>query len=114
MFSFLDKPVSESIELIETKQRCPHSSYPLSQGIVFDVEDFGVVLSAGIACPKHNWSFDLFTGLSDRSSYELTVWEVQLREVSGSSRASASPEVASDEPKETEKEVWVRRKLRMG
>lgn len=36
-------------------QQCPHSSYPLSQGIPFDIEDFGIVLSAGLTCPKHNW-----------------------------------------------------------
>ncbi|KAL2261060.1 hypothetical protein VTK26DRAFT_4748 [Humicola hyalothermophila] len=80
--------------------QCPHSSYPLSQGIPFDIEDFGIVLSAGITCPKHNWSFDLFTGMSDRGNYKLKVWEVQLRDIDG---------------KDTDdKEVWVRRKPRTG
>ncbi|KAK4141593.1 uncharacterized protein C8A04DRAFT_38987 [Dichotomopilus funicola] len=80
--------------------QCPHSSYPLSQGIPFDIEDFGVVLSAGLTCPKHNWSFDLFSGRSDRGNYKLKVWEVQLRDVEGGT--------AND------KEVWVRRKPRIG
>jgi nitrite reductase/ring-hydroxylating ferredoxin subunit len=58
------------------------------------------VLSAGLTCPKHNWSFDLFSGRSDRGNYKLNVWEVELREVGGATAA--------------EKEVWVRRKPRMG
>ncbi|KAB5525554.1 hypothetical protein GE09DRAFT_473998 [Coniochaeta sp. 2T2.1] len=86
--------------------RCPHSSYPLSQGILFDVEDFGIALSAGIHCPKHNWSFDLFTGMSDRAAYRLTIWETQLREVDGEKKDNAS-----DKP---DKEVWVRRKPKVG
>ena len=98
--------------LIARHQKCPHSSFPLSQGTPFDIEDFGVVLSAAVTCPKHNWSFDLFTGLSDRAMYKLTVWEVQLRHV------GASPPKAADGPDRnsdgTEKEVWVRRKPRMG
>ncbi|KAJ4341888.1 hypothetical protein N0V87_001553 [Didymella glomerata] len=76
---------------------CPHSSYPLSNGTPFDIEDFGVKLSAGITCPKHDWSFDLHTGKSDRGSYKLAVWETQLRK--------------SDSGEE---EVWVRRKQRIG
>ncbi|KFH45605.1 Rieske domain-containing protein-like protein [Hapsidospora chrysogenum ATCC 11550] len=92
--------------------KCPHSSFPLSQGTPFDIEDFGVVLSAGVMCPKHNWSFDLFTGISDRARYKLKVWEVQLRDV------GAKPPTAADKADRnwdgTEKEVWVRRKPRMG
>ncbi|KAH6650666.1 hypothetical protein F5144DRAFT_55979 [Chaetomium tenue] len=80
--------------------QCPHSSFPLSQGIPFDIEDFGIVLSAGLTCPKHNWSFDLFSGRSDRGNYKLKVWEVELRETRGAQAA--------------EKEVWVRRKPRIG
>ncbi|KAK3369360.1 hypothetical protein B0T24DRAFT_632447 [Lasiosphaeria ovina] len=80
--------------------KCPHSSYPLSDGAPFDIEDFGIALSAGITCPKHGWSFDLFSGMADRGSYRLKVWEVQLRDVSGAQGA--------------EQEVWVRRKQRMG
>ncbi|OJJ45222.1 hypothetical protein ASPZODRAFT_99074 [Penicilliopsis zonata CBS 506.65] len=72
--------------------RCPHSSFPLSQGSLFDIEDFGITLSAGITCPKHGWSFDLFSGAGDRGNYRLKVWEVQLRE----------------------EEVWVRKKQRIG
>ncbi|OIW23421.1 hypothetical protein CONLIGDRAFT_586009 [Coniochaeta ligniaria NRRL 30616] len=93
---------------------CPHSSYPLSQGILFDVEDFGVALSAGISCPKHGWSFDLFTGMSDRAAYRLAVWEVQLRQIGEGAHASASSEDTDNGSDATEKEVWVRRKPRIG
>ncbi|WPH03551.1 Rieske domain-containing protein [Acrodontium crateriforme] len=72
--------------------QCPHSSFPLSQGRVFDIEDFGIVLSAGIMCPKHDWSFDIFSGRSDRGTYKLNVWEV----------------------KTDDSQVWVRRKQRIG
>ncbi|RHZ55769.1 Rieske (2Fe-2S) protein [Aspergillus thermomutatus] len=85
--------------------QCPHSSFPLSQGSLFDIEDFGVVLSAGITCPKHGWSFDLFSGQSDRGNYKLKVWEVQQRDL------PASADGASET---TDKEVWVRRKQRIG
>lgn len=88
---------------------CPHSSYPLSQGTPFDIEDFGVILSAGLTCPKHGWSFDIFTGTADRGNYQLDIWETQLRETK------------SVDPRQTEvdnskvldiadKEVWVRRR----
>ena len=82
-------------------KKCPHSSFPLSRGIPFDIEDFGVVLSAGITCPKHSWSFDLFTGNADRGGYKLPIWEVELRDIKAS-------EPGSDELHD--KEVWVRRK----
>ncbi|KAM7206116.1 hypothetical protein V8F20_002898 [Naviculisporaceae sp. PSN 640] len=82
---------------------CPHSSFPLSKGIPFDIEDFGVILSAGISCPKHGWSFDLFTGMSDRGNYRLKIWEVELRDVAGANKGDKE-----------DKEVWVRRKQRMG
>ncbi|KAL0939901.1 rieske domain-containing protein [Colletotrichum truncatum] len=87
--------------------KCPHSSYPLSQGVPFDIEDFGIVLSAGITCPKHSWSFDLFSGMSDRARYKLGVWEVQLRDFTASEALISIDDVA-------EKEVWVRRKQRIG
>ncbi|KAK1991015.1 Rieske domain-containing protein [Colletotrichum falcatum] len=93
--------------------KCPHSSYPLSHGTPFDIEDFGVVLSAGLTCPKHGWSFDLFSGMADRARYKLGVWEVQLREV-----AETETPAPSGEPggvtESSEKEVWVRRKQRIG
>ncbi|PWY84745.1 hypothetical protein BO70DRAFT_395425 [Aspergillus heteromorphus CBS 117.55] len=82
--------------------QCPHSAFPLSQGSLFDIEDFGVVLSAGITCPKHGWSFDLFSGQGDRGNYKLKVWEVQLRDL---------PAGTADGP---DQEVWVRRKQRIG
>jgi nitrite reductase/ring-hydroxylating ferredoxin subunit len=71
----------------------------LSQGTPFDIEDFGIVLSAGILCPQHDWSFDIFTGLADRSAYRLKIWQVEVREPT---------EEGND------KEVWVRRKPRIG
>lgn len=94
-------------------QECPHSSYPLSSGRPFDIEDFGIVLSSGITCPKHGWSFDLFSGRSDRGSYKLQVWELELRPVAGS-RPEAAIEGGEGEVVAEEKEVWVRRKQRMG
>ncbi|QPG96930.1 hypothetical protein C2857_005502 [Epichloe festucae Fl1] len=90
--------------------RCPHSAYPLSNGMPFDIEDFGVKLSAGLTCPKHGWSFDLFTGLSDTGRYKLPVWEVQLRDEAG---AKIFDLLKSDGRAE-ERTVWIRRKQRMG
>ncbi|KAJ7155102.1 hypothetical protein C8R46DRAFT_436516 [Mycena filopes] len=80
--------------------QCPHASFPLSKAAPFDIEDFGVALSAGLTCPKHGWSFDLFTGMGDRGNYKLKLWEVEVR-----------PGTDSDA---SEQEVWVRRKQRMG
>jgi nitrite reductase/ring-hydroxylating ferredoxin subunit len=57
------------------------------------------VFSAGITCPKHGWSFDLFSGNADRGNYKLNLWEVQLRSVDG---------------KEEGQEVWIRKKQRIG
>lgn len=71
---------------------CPHRTYPLSRGSLYDIEDFGIVLSAGITCPKHGWAFDINTGQSDRGTYRLGVWEVDTR--------------AGDHGEE----VWVRKK----
>lgn len=79
--------------------------YPLSRATPFDIEDFGIVLSAGITCPKHGWSFDLFTGTADRGRYELGVWEVQLRDMDGGESTSLENKT---------QEVWVRRKQRLG
>ncbi|KAI5370105.1 Putative rieske [2Fe-2S] iron-sulfur domain, rieske [2Fe-2S] iron-sulfur domain superfamily [Septoria linicola] len=97
---------------------CPHRNFPLSRGSLYDIEDFGVVLSAGVECPKHGWSFgktsmtmacfmaktiadlcslDIHTGESDRGNYRLQIWEVEVR--SGQNGFG-----------ETEEEVWVRRK----
>ncbi|KAG6009950.1 hypothetical protein E4U21_000721 [Claviceps maximensis] len=90
--------------------RCPHSAYPLSNGMPFDIEDFGVKLSAGLTCPKHGWSFDLFTGMADTGRYKLPVWEVQLRDESGI-RVVDSLRGDDSAGKRT---VWIRRKQRMG
>lgn len=95
----------------ETWQRCPHQSYPLSNGSPFDIEDFGIVLSAGLSCPKHGWSFDLFTGMSDRGAYKLPVWEVQLRDRDGVKVIDLKGDDGSDDQDRT---VWVRRKQRIG
>ncbi|KAF2820950.1 hypothetical protein CC86DRAFT_303540 [Ophiobolus disseminans] len=86
-------------KFVAINHECPHSSYPLSNGTPFDIEDFGVLLSSGITCPQHDWSFDLHTGKSDRGSYKLQVWEVQQR-----------PAEAGGE----EMHLWVRRKQRIG
>ncbi|KAI0398618.1 hypothetical protein F5Y17DRAFT_10554 [Xylariaceae sp. FL0594] len=88
--------------------KCPHSAYPLVNGTPFDIEDFGVVLSAGISCPKHGWSFDLFTGTADRNNYQLQRWEVQLRPVDENHITEAMKDGLPDQ------EVWIRRKQRMG
>jgi nitrite reductase/ring-hydroxylating ferredoxin subunit len=95
-------------------KKCPHSLYPLSQGVPFDIEDFGIVFSAGLTCPKHGWSFDLFNGAADRGSYELGVWETQLREVKISEESQEASEEISKGPNSVDKEVWVRRRQRVG
>ncbi|KAI5865042.1 hypothetical protein GGS23DRAFT_406111 [Durotheca rogersii] len=92
--------------------RCPHSAYPLSEGIPFDIEDFGVALSAGITCPKHGWSFDLFSGRADRANYELRLWEVQLRPAESAGVGAGSG--TRTEKDGDDQEVWVRRKQRIG
>lgn len=63
---------------------------------MYDIEDFGIIFSAGITCPGHGWAFDVNTGLCDRGSYKLQVWEVESREA----------EAGSGE----EEQVWIRRK----
>lgn len=60
------------------------------------------MLSAGISCPQHGWSFDLFSGRADRGNYMLKLCEIQLRPC------------ADSNGKEGEHEVWVRKKQRMG
>ncbi|KAI1351147.1 hypothetical protein F5Y01DRAFT_283547 [Xylaria sp. FL0043] len=91
--------------------RCPHSAFPLAKGTPFDIEDFGVVLSAGIHCPKHGWSFDLFTGRADHSNYMLRRWEVELRPAK-----KPETDASSDDSQKVNEdaEVWVRRKRRIG
>ncbi len=76
----------------------------------FDIEDFGVRLSAGIRCPKHDWSFDLIRGNGDRGNYRLKIWEVQLRPAAKVESESRSGDKEAGE----ESEVWVRKKQRMG
>ncbi|KAJ5903037.1 hypothetical protein N7504_005420 [Penicillium tannophilum] len=83
--------------------QCPHATFPLSQGKLFDIEDFGIKLSTGLTCPKHGWSFDIFTGKGDRGNYNLKLWEIDLREPSSTVEAS-----------DDDKEVWVRPKQRIG
>lgn len=71
------------------------------------------MLSAGLTCPKHGWSFDLFSGRSDRGNYRLKVWEVELRDVGGGRVVKGVGEGGGEE-EEVVREVWVRRKPRMG
>ena len=63
----------------------------------------------GVTCPKHDWSFDLFTGMSDRGSYKLKTWEIQLRDIKDTETSQGE-----ENEKIAEKEVWVRRKQRIG
>jgi nitrite reductase/ring-hydroxylating ferredoxin subunit len=72
---------------------CPHRTHPLSRGSLYDIEDFGIIFSAGITCPGHGWAFDVNTGLCDRGSYKLQIWEVETREGGGDGE-----------------EVWIRKK----
>ncbi|RDW87056.1 Rieske (2Fe-2S) protein [Aspergillus mulundensis] len=58
--------------------------HAIDHGSLFDIEDFGITLSAGITCPKHGWGFDIFSGKADRGNYKLKIWEVQVRDVAGS------------------------------
>ena len=91
--------------------QCPHRSFPLSEGALYDIEDFGVLLSAGITCPKHGWAFDLWTGESDRGAYKLGVWDVEVRDpVRGPSEGEKveKGETRGEESKTT-REVWVRK-----
>ncbi|KAI0437819.1 hypothetical protein F4803DRAFT_127666 [Xylaria telfairii] len=92
--------------------KCPHSAFPLAKGTPFDIEDFGVVLSSGITCPKHGWSFDLFTGTADRNNYMLRRWEVQLRPIKDTVKGNGSDESQKEDG--DDQEVWVRRKQRVG
>ncbi|GAB1192783.1 hypothetical protein APSETT444_001979 [Aspergillus pseudonomiae] len=78
--------------------------HAIDHGTLFDIEDFGITLSAGVTCPKHGWSFDLFSGQGDRGNYKLKIWEVQLREPHTKDESSDGPD----------QEVWVRRKQRIG
>lgn len=84
--------------------QCPHMSHPMSRGKLYDIEDFGIKLSVGIECPKHRWSFDLFTGESERGSYKMKLWEVQLRDPTSH---DASTQTTSDA---SVKEVWIRKR----
>lgn len=90
--------------------QCPHRSYPLSRGSIHDIEDFGIVLSAGITCPKHGWMFDLHTGESDRGSYKLGVWEVDLRPRRFDTDGSEGDDQADVSELDDVKEVWIRKK----
>ncbi|KAI9926214.1 hypothetical protein ASPWEDRAFT_160383 [Aspergillus wentii DTO 134E9] len=81
--------------------QCPHSSFPLKQGNVFDIEDMGTPHGAGIRCFRHGWKFDLFSGQGDRGPHKLNLWDIELRQ--------PSPSSAGDTPACTDQEVWVRR-----
>ena len=61
------------------------------------------MLSSGLTCPKHGWSFDLHTGQGDRGNYKLAVWELELRPARNAAGEG-----------DGEKEVWIRRKSRIG
>lgn len=81
-----------------------------------------------MTCPKHGWSFDIFTGLGDRGNYRLNIWEVELRDLAQSRAASSGTNPNKDTTEASmeinkapsnflvsqAKEVWVRRKPRIG
>jgi hypothetical protein len=48
--------------------------------------------------------------MSDRGSYKLKTWEVQIRDA----KAQESTPVDADIEKKKDSEVWVRRKQRIG
>lgn len=89
-------------------------SYPLSSGAPFDIEDFGIVLSAGITCPKHGWSFDMFTGTGDRGNYKLKIWETEVRDSHGEASLENSAGLDAVDSALVGKQVWVRKKQRVG
>ncbi|KAI4763755.1 dimethylaniline monooxygenase [Aureobasidium sp. EXF-3400] len=76
-------------------QACPHQGYPMTNASLSDIEDFGIVLSVGVTCPKHGRTFDLHTGEASVSRYRLGMYEVETR-VDG----------------DGEEGVWVRKKER--
>lgn len=78
--------------------QCPHRSFPLSRGTLYDIEDFGIKLSVGLTCPKHGWAFDIFTGESDRGTYRLKVWDVEVR---GADRENGCAD---------ERQIWVKQR----
>ncbi|KAG9603549.1 FAD/NAD(P)-binding domain-containing protein, partial [Aureobasidium melanogenum] len=88
VFRYKDK-----IHAIESA--CPHQGYPMTRATLSDIEDFGIVLSTGITCPKHGWMFDLHTGEADVSRYKLGLYEVELRQ-----------------SEDGDEQVWVRKKER--
>lgn len=67
----------------------------MTRATLSDIEDFGIVLSTGITCPKHAWTFDLHTGEADVSRYKLGLYEVELRQ-----------------SEDGDEQVWVRKKER--
>lgn len=73
------------------------------------------MLSSGLTCPKHGWSFDLHTGMGDRGTYKLGIWELELRDQpprragEGEDDGNGATTVAV-----ADQEVWVRRKQRLG
>lgn len=69
-------------------------------------------MSAGLTCPKHGWSFDLHSGMADRARYKLGIWEVQLRDTASIGSLPIGEDVSHIES--IDKEVWVRRKQRIG
>jgi len=67
----------------------------MTNATLSDIEDFGIVLSVGVTCPRHGWTFDLHTGDASVSRYRLGLYEVETRE-----------------GEDGEEGVWVRKKER--
>ncbi|KAL1862554.1 hypothetical protein Daus18300_008513 [Diaporthe australafricana] len=92
---------------------CPHRSYSLSWGVPFDIEDAGGrTLGQGIRCRGHSFAFELTTGAGDRGSYQLGVWEIELRPAAGAVAVVADGVGVGGGEDVEEREVWVRRKQR--
>ncbi|KAL4798812.1 hypothetical protein BDV19DRAFT_385895 [Aspergillus venezuelensis] len=96
-----------SIHAIDNK--CPHSSFPLKEGKVVDIEDAG----ASVRCFRHGWAFDLSSGVKvgERAGATsgLGLWDVEVRDSVDSTAASRSGD-GKEEEEEEKKEVWVRRR----
>ncbi|KAL4951102.1 hypothetical protein BDW69DRAFT_186722 [Aspergillus filifer] len=93
--------------------KCPHSSFPLREGKILDIEDAG----ASIRCFRHGWTFELGSGMKVRErgngTSRLVLWDVEVRDSveSGSGYGSASASgFEYEKENEKEKEVWVRRR----
>lgn len=92
---------------------CPHRAWSLAWSQPFDIEDAGRVVGRGLRCRGHGYAFELTTGAGDRGSYQLGIWEVELRPCAGKVEGGVVVG-GGDGEEEEEREVWVRRKAKSG